>query len=138
MSYCIAFSVDGATDVTRRYVQDPIAHGLDRSRAPEEVLLYIINVIRDMRRASSSMEDRQRLTQEDEREEGELRSCVISNLTALIEKMIPTVRPSLATGSEIKVLPARQTGTEAWRRARGENGEGLEGSGPDLPTQQDQ
>ena len=133
MSYCIAFSADGATDVTRRYVRDPTVHGLDRNRAPEEVLLYITNEIRSLRRSALSKEEKLRLIQEDEREDRELRSYVVSTLAATIERLIPmgeSTRTTIGSNSEIKQLPARQTGTEAWRAARGENGLGEQGPDP--------
>ena len=130
MSYVIAFSSEGATDVTRRYVRNTSSHGLDRSRAPEEVLLYIINEIRQMRRENMSKEEKRRIIRDDQREERELRNYVVQSLTSEIERIIPGSRhggnngsnaASGGSSSEIK-LPVRQTGTESWRRARGENG----------------
>jgi peptide-N4-(N-acetyl-beta-glucosaminyl)asparagine amidase len=131
MSYCIAFSIDGATDVTRRYVRNPASHGHDRNRAPEEVLMYITNEIKQMRRTALSKEEKRRLIQEDEREDRELRSYVVQTLTAEIEKMIPHTAAASTPASQAseQKLPARQTGTEAWRRARGENGAQAPGPG---------
>ena len=122
MSYCIAFSIDGATDVTRRYVRNPAAQGLDRNRAPEEVLLYITNEIKKMRRETLSKDEKRRLIREDEREDKELRSYVVQALAAEIEKMIPTSQSSSHARSGEQKLPARQTGAAAWRQARGETG----------------
>lgn len=130
MSYCIAFSIDGATDVTRRYVRNPAAHSLDRNRAPEEVLLYIMNEIKQMRRENLSKEEKRRLFKEDQREDKELRGYVVQALTAEIEKLVSTSGPgsshqhgglSGSAGSEQK-LPVRQTGAAAWRAATGESG----------------
>ena len=119
MSYCIAFSIDGATDVTRRYVRNGATHAADRNRAPEEVLLWITNEIRKMRRETLSKEEKRRLIIEDEREEKELRGYVVQALAAAIGKMIPTTPTS--AGDEQK-LPARRSGAQAWRQARGEEG----------------
>ena len=135
MSYCIAFSIDGATDVTRRYVRNPASHSLDRSRAPEEVLLYIMNEIKKMRRDGLSKDEKRRLIKEDQQEDKELREYVVYALTAEIEKLViqsssstSSSRSSASGGSEQK-LPARQTGTAAWRTARGENGANTPGPG---------
>ena len=122
MSYCIAFSIDGATDVTRRYVRNAADHGADRNRCPEEVLMYIINEIRRMRRETMLKDERKRLIIEDEREEKELRGYVVQALTASIGRLLPG-SASGPNGEEIK-LPTRTTGAEAWRQARGENGGG--------------
>lgn len=130
MSYCIAFSNEGATDVTRRYVRDPAIHGRDRNKAPEEVLLWTINEIRRLRREQLSKEDRHRLIKEDEREARELRSYVVSALANEIERMIQppgAASPSTSSTTGPK-LPARQTGAAQWRQARGENGAGEPGS----------
>lgn len=127
LSYCIAFSNDGATDVTRRYIRNPATHGADRKKAPEEVLLWIINEIRRLRREPLSKEDRHRLIREDEREERELRSYVVSALATEIERMIQPASPSTASTAGPK-LPARQTGAAQWRQAIGENGAGEPGS----------
>ena len=150
MSYVIAFSNEGATDVTRRYVRDAAAHSLERGRAPEEVLLYILHELRQMRRADLAKEDKRRLVRDDQREERELRGYVVLALTTEIERMIPrgrrsgaaagvtapASRPAVPPSSEVK-LPARTTGTDAWRRARGENGEGGEAEPGDDAARRD-
>lgn len=71
LSYCIAFSVDGATDVTWRYMRYPKEVG-DRVQCSEEELDLIIGKIRDLRRAQMPLEDRLRLQEEDAREKQEL------------------------------------------------------------------
>ncbi len=121
MSYCIAFSIDGAIDVTRRYVRNAASHGAERNRCPEEVLLFITNEIKRIRRESMLKDERKRLLIEDEREERELRSFVVQALAAEIGKMLPTGRNG--GGEDIKVpeQAARRSGAQAWREARGEN-----------------
>ncbi len=89
IAYCVAFSVDGATDVTRRYVRNPTRNGMSRSRCPEEVLLYIIHEIRKLRRENMEKETRRRLMKEDEREERELRSYVAHALTSEMILALP-------------------------------------------------
>jgi hypothetical protein len=84
IAYCIAFSIDGATDVTRRYVRNFQRDGLDRTRVPEEVLLYIIHEIRSKRREGMDKEQKRRLLLEDAREERELASYVAK---ALVNEM---------------------------------------------------
>lgn len=132
MSYCIAFSNEGATDVTRRYVRNATDHGADRNRAPEEVLLWIMNEIRRMRRENLSKEERRRLIAEDDREEKELRGYVVQALAAEIGRMLPTRPP--ASGDEQK-LPARRSGAAVWREARGENGPASDAPDPSPPRE---
>lgn len=72
MSYCIAFSVDGAADVTHRYVRTS-DHALARRRCSEDALRDIIDEIKNLRRTSLSGDDQLRLDCEDFREEEELR-----------------------------------------------------------------
>ena len=127
ISYCIAFSIDGATDVTRRYVRNAAEHGAERNRCPEEVLLFIVNEIRRMRRENMLKDERKRLIIEDEREEKELRGYVVQALAASIGNMLPG--GSNEQGGEGIKLPTRTTGVEAWRQARGENG--TSGNPPD-------
>ena len=140
MSYTIAFSIDGATDVTRRYVRNASTHGSPRDKCPEAVLLYIMNEIKAMRRSNIDKDDRKRLIIMDEREEKELRGYVIQNLAAEIGRMIDVPvelrkdgggaggggdgaeggqRPAVEND---KLPQARQTGTQAWIEARGEAG----------------
>lgn len=94
MSYCIAFSIDGATDVSRRYVRNAATNGLERTRAPEEVLLWVVGEIRRMRRERLSVEERQVLVQEDEREERELQSYVAEAIATDVTNMIPGLAPA--------------------------------------------
>ena len=134
MSYCIAFSIDGATDVTRRYVRNAASHGAERNKCPEEVLMYVTTEIKRMRRASMLKDEQKRLLIEDDREERELQGFVVQALAAEIGKMLPTGRGG--GGEDIKVpeQSARRSGAQAWREARGENGG--DDSGRDQPPRE--
>lgn len=110
--------MDGATDVTRRYIRNASTHGADRNRAPEEVILWIMNDIRRTRRENTSKEDRKRLFIEDEREEKELRGYVIQALAASVGKLLPG--QINAAGQEPK-HSNHQTGAEIWQQAQAHN-----------------
>lgn len=127
MSYCIAFSIDGATDVTRRYVRNHSRHGQDRTKAPEEVLIYITNEINRMRRDTLSKEERRRLIREDDREERELRGYVAQALAMEVANMLPGSPTSTVTHEDRKHADGRQSGSAEWVRARGEGGTGQPG-----------
>nr|KMM69136.1 protein png1 [Coccidioides posadasii RMSCC 3488] len=119
MAYCIAFSNDGATDVTRRYVRNPAKHGLSRTRAPEEVLLWIIHEIRRMRRENLSKEERRRLMKEDEREERELRGYMVQALASEINNLLPNSAAN-SRSDEIKIPVTAADGTVEWVTPAGE------------------
>ncbi|KAH0536988.1 peptide-N4-(N-acetyl-beta- glucosaminyl)asparagine amidase [Glutinoglossum americanum] len=133
MAYCIAFSNEGATDVTRRYVRNPSSNALPRTRCPEEVALWAINEIRRLRRENMPKEDKRRLFKEDEREERELRGFVAQAIAAEVTNMLPgsPSSPTGATLSEDQKRP-RQSGDPEWVRARGEDGR--HSNGPSRET----
>lgn len=109
MAYCIAFSHDGVTDVTRRYVRNPRLHALPRQKCPEEVLLYILNEIRSKRRDRLNPDDVKRLEKEDRAEERELQTYVMQAL-AFEEKVLAGGSSGRRGDGAQKVLVPRQNG----------------------------
>lgn len=124
ISYCVAFSIDGATDVTRRYVRNFAKSGSPRTRAPEEVVLWSIHEIRRKRRESMQKTDQRRLMKEDEREERELRGYTASALAAEINNLLP--RSLAGRPDEQKHADAQREASAVLLSARG-HGQ----SGPD-------
>lgn len=127
LSYCIAFSADGAMDVTHRYVRDPQKHAAERNRAPEAVLLHIMDEIRNMRRNNMSKQDKFRLQGEDIREGKELYSHVISSIAYEVSKIsaqdiMSGVYTPRRQEEGPKALEGRTSGNSQWIRGRGENG----------------
>lgn len=124
ISYCVAFGIDGATDVTRRYVRNFNKHGNPRTRASEEVVLWSIHEIRRKRRENMAKSDQARLMKEDEREERELRGFTASALAAEINNILP--RSLVGRPDAQKHADAIQEAQSEWLSARGHGH-----SGPD-------
>lgn len=101
-SYILAFSTEGAQDVSRGYIKDFGAALSRRTRMREDDLQQCLAEVTKRRRAVLSAEKLQQLEQEDR---GEMRF-----LQGIKEEEEP--------------LPARQSGTAEWKAARGEDGNG--------------
>ena len=104
LGYCIAFSRDGAADVTRRYVRNFSKDGADRTRCPEAVLLYILDEIRALRRRDMTKQERFALKGEDMREDFELSSYVAQSLVQELSRSLDKHNDSQ------KAAEARQNG----------------------------
>lgn len=112
-------------DVTRRYVRDQNKHAAPRNRAPEAVLLHIMDEIRAVRRKDMSKQDKFRLNGEDLREAKELRGYVISSIAHDICRLKPQdIINGTPPQESDKALEGRMSGNQAWIRARNEQGRG--------------
>ena len=101
MSYCLAFSSEGAQDVTRRYVRKD-EQALPRNRGSEQALQAALRDINDRCRPAA---DLARLTAEAEAEEAELAAYLI--------------QPTPTVPAEER---PRESGAAEWKEARGEAG----------------
>lgn len=114
LAYCIAFSADGAMDVTRRYIRNPTKYSLERQRAPESVLLHIMDEIRALKRQNMPKQDKFKLEGEDMRENRELRQIVINSIAAEVCKIVPGEvyegRSTRSSADSQKAAEARQSG----------------------------
>lgn len=79
LSYCIAFSPEGAVDVTHRYVRSS-RFAAERTRCTEAELLHIVKEITGLRRGKLSVEERFELERGSVKESKELRSYAISGV----------------------------------------------------------
>ncbi|CAN6624121.1 peptide-N(4)-(N-acetyl-beta-glucosaminyl)asparagine amidase [Trichomonascus vanleenenianus] len=102
MAYCIGFSAEGATDVTRRYVRDK-EKALPRDKISEADLVTVLKRITSYRREAIP-QDVDRLQAEDKDEQEELASYS-ATATATTEAVGP-----------------RESGAGEWTKARGEDG----------------
>ncbi|KAI1363212.1 hypothetical protein F5Y08DRAFT_250231 [Xylaria arbuscula] len=93
LSYCIAFSTEGATDVTRRYVREE-KKLKPRNKSSELALFYMLKKITTERRDKLSKEDRERLRLGDTTEQEELQTFrVLSVSKELIASLAPPSEP---------------------------------------------
>ncbi|KAF1933338.1 uncharacterized protein M421DRAFT_395323 [Didymella exigua CBS 183.55] len=79
LTYCIAFSTDGAVDVTPRYVRG-VKHSSPRTRCTEAELLHILAEITMKRRETMSEQDTAKLKDEHDCESMQFRKYLIAGL----------------------------------------------------------
>ncbi|KAJ4315414.1 Protein png1 [Neodidymelliopsis sp. IMI 364377] len=120
-SYCIAFSIDGAADVTGRYVRRT-ERALPRKKTSEAELLHTLEEIRSLRQEKLKTQDRLRLKTEHEHEVDELRKYAI---TALVKDFNThwNVQSQRGTGA---IRGDAETGKGLERRMAAEDGERLD------------
>lgn len=124
-------------DVTRRYVRNFNKWGGERTRAPEAVLLYILDEIRAAKRKDMSKKDKFKLEEEMMREYRELQGYVASAIAAEICKIIPedfingstTTRTPRSDPDVSKAAEARQNSAQTEAERLG----GLRASRPNGP-----
>ncbi|KAF2969427.1 hypothetical protein GQX73_g4120 [Xylaria multiplex] len=93
LSYCIAFSTEGAVDVTRRYVRQE-RFLRSRNRCSELTLFYMLKKITSERRSELRKQDQERLEMEDAMEQKELQTFhVLSIIRDLIVSLAPPLGP---------------------------------------------
>lgn len=101
-SYILAFSIDGAQDVSRGYIKDFDAALPRRNKANEGDLQQALGEVTRRRRVGLSAQKLQELEREDRGE---------------MEFLQGKTQPE-------ESLPARESGTAEWKAARGEDGSG--------------
>lgn len=107
IGYCIAFSADGATDVTPRYVRNFAKWGAGRVRAPEAVLIWILDEIRATRRKTLSKREKFDHQGEDNAERKELQGYIAEALADELCKSLLNGSTSLDPSSR-KVVEIEQ------------------------------
>lgn len=116
-------------DVTRRYVRDA-KHAAERARAPEAVLLHIMDEIRALRRRDMPKQEKFKLQAEDFRENKELHGYVISSIANEVTKLRAEdiingqTMPRRQAADADKALEGRLSGNSQWIQSRGEGGRG--------------
>ncbi|KAI9690599.1 MAG: peptide-N4-(N-acetyl-beta- glucosaminyl)asparagine amidase [Bogoriella megaspora] len=122
LGYCIAFSADGAMDVTRRYCRNPAKYGKERTRTPEPCFLHILNEIRSIRRRDMPKQDKFRLEGEDIRERKELQAYVVMAIAAEICKIMSRDDPDAQKAEEARRDGETQYVREPQNNRRDQNG----------------
>ena len=107
-------------DVTRRYVRNPAKHALVRQKAPEAVLLHIIDEIRAMRRRDMDKKEKFRLEGEDMREDREFRQFLIETLAKDIARLLPGSSVDADAQKAAERAAERSADTE-WAQMREQN-----------------
>ncbi|CAL5219072.1 g835 [Coccomyxa viridis] len=104
LSYVIGFSINGVTDVTRRYTKKWDEVLSRRTQVSEIWLMSACLALTQRLRSQVSLDNRNQLKAKDDAEQRQLTQTVPEN------------------SAQTDNLPGRQTGTVEWRAARGELG----------------
>ncbi|PFH60327.1 hypothetical protein XA68_11138 [Ophiocordyceps unilateralis] len=134
ISYVIAFSADGATDVTRRYIHRN-EYGRARDCCPEPVLLHILNEITGLRQANLDAATQKRLKLEALREQQELQESVVAVIIADFLKSLADPASQREAGARRARAQVLQPDlTEAERRSITDIGRSLAEEGQEGPA----